>query len=140
MSNNQIASKTGRPLSTIQRRRKQILDGGFIKSNYEIDYARFGFKKGLLHVYLKDGDVDITAEKLLELDGVLTVSIHLGNSDVVADYACKDAIDLLNLIAAIKKFPNVDRVIWSEEVRKLIVKGDDGIGRSGIIKKIQSTQ
>jgi DNA-binding Lrp family transcriptional regulator len=139
LTNTQIASKTGKPLSTIQRRTRQIIESGFLKPTFEIDYSRLGMKKGLLHVYLDDGDIHLTAQKILHMDGVLAVSIHIGNSDVVADYACAHSSDLLNLIASVKKMPNVERVVWSEEVQKLVADGDNH-ARIGIVKDIQSIQ
>jgi hypothetical protein len=81
-----------------------------------IDYKKLGYKKGLLHVYLKDGKVYEVAERLRNIDHVLSVSIHIGNSDVVAEYATQDSNDLLSLMAEVKHMPTVERVVWSEEV------------------------
>jgi hypothetical protein len=49
----------------------------------------------------------------------LSVSIHIGNSDVVAEYVCKETSELLALIANVKHLDAVDRVVWSEEVTSM---------------------
>ena len=46
----------------------------------------------------------------------MSVSIHIGNSDIVAEYACRDSTGLMGLLAQIKGVPTVGRIVWSEEV------------------------
>ena len=115
-SNSDIAAETKKPLSTIQRRSRRLIDGGFISMHYRLDYKKLGYKKGFLHIYLLNGNVYDVAEKVRHFDNVLSVSIHVGNSDVVAEYATKDANDLVMLMVEIKKLPNIAKVVWSEEV------------------------
>jgi DNA-binding Lrp family transcriptional regulator len=115
-SNADIADEIKKPLSTIQRRSRRLITSGLIEMKYRIDYKKLGYKKGFLHVYLKDGKIYEVAERLRNIDHVLSVSIHIGNSDVVAEYVTLDSSDLLTLMAAVKHMPTVDRVVWSEEV------------------------
>jgi DNA-binding Lrp family transcriptional regulator len=115
-SNADIAAELQKPLSTIQRRTRQLVSSGIITQRYRLDYKKLGYKKGFLHVYLKDGKIYEVAEKLRNLDHVLSVSVHIGNSDVVAEYATSESNDLLGLMAEVKHMPTVDRVVWSEEV------------------------
>lgn len=116
LSNADIAAELKKPLSTIQRRTRQLISSGVITQRYRLDYKKLGYKKGFLHVYLRDGKIYEVAEKLRTFDHVLSVSIHIGNSDVVAEYATGDSNDLLELMAEVKHMPTVDRVVWSEEV------------------------
>ena len=101
-SNQEIAEKLRRPLSTVQRRTRDLHQSGIIQTRYEIDYKKFGYKMGLIHIYLKNGDSAIVAEKVGRLDGILDVSVHIGNSDLIAKYACKNTETLLTLLAGIK--------------------------------------
>jgi DNA-binding Lrp family transcriptional regulator len=119
LSNREISNRVRRPLSTVQRRTRQILESGLIKTKYELDYKQFGYKKGLLHIYLNDGNVHEIVESIASLEHILSVSIHIGNSDVVAEYACKDSSELLEMMARLKKIPAVERIVWSEEVSSI---------------------
>ena len=115
-SNRDIANEVKKPLSTIQRRTRQLLESELIKPRYELNYKKFGYKKGLLHIYLHDGNAQEIAEKVSSIKNILSASIHIGNSDVVAEYVCSDSGELLALMALLKKLPAVQRVVWSEEV------------------------
>jgi DNA-binding Lrp family transcriptional regulator len=117
-SNAEIAGELKVPLSTIQRRVKKLVDSGVVSHQYRIDYKRLGYKKGFLHVYLNDGRIYEVAEKLRSVKNVLSVSIHIGNSDIVAEYIVQDNNELLELMGLAKHLPTVDRVVWSEEVMR----------------------
>ncbi|HEY1211911.1 MAG TPA: winged helix-turn-helix transcriptional regulator [Nitrososphaera sp.] len=111
-----IAKKLKKPLSTVQRRTRHLLESGLIKHRYEFNYKMYGYKMGLLHIYLEDGNIQETAEKIQSIKDVLSVSIHIGNSDIVAEYACGDSNAMLELMAQVKHVPTVAKVVWSEEV------------------------
>lgn len=115
-TNSQIAIKVSKPLSTIQRRTKRLIKMGWITPTFKIDYSKFGLKRGFLHIYLNDGDVHSVAEQVSRMAGVLSVSVHIGNSDVVAEFVSKDGPELLELTMQVKKMPHVQRIVWSEEV------------------------
>lgn len=117
--NKKISSTLKIPLSTIQRRTRRILHSHIVKQDYQPNFKILGIKKGLLHTYLRDGQLRKTAEMISEMEGVLTVTIHVGNSDVVAEFVYDNSEDLVDIIAAIKQIQGVDRVQWSEEVFKL---------------------
>ena len=38
----------------------------------------------LLHIYLWDSDINKTSEKISEIEGIESVEIHIGNSDIIA--------------------------------------------------------
>src|ERR1044072_7180903 len=113
-TNKQISVQIHLPLSTVQRRVRNLHSKGFVISNIQISYQKFGFKTGLLHVYLKDGNVKKLTKKMLELDGITSVEIHIGNSDILCHVIYKYSKDLLNLISKIKNFEGVDKIVWSE--------------------------
>ena len=115
-TNKQISSQLSLPLSTIQRRTRILLTSGLVKSQVQINYHKFGFKTGLLHIYLKNGNIEEMAKTIYELDGITSVEIHIGNSDILGNVIYKDSNDLLNLIATIKNMNGVERIVWSERV------------------------
>jgi hypothetical protein len=120
-NNQQISSKYQIPLSTIQRRTRIILQSGLLQHNFKPDYRRLGLKKGMIHVYLKDGDMKSIAERVSALEGITSVSIHIGNSDIVADFVYQDSEQIVDMVSSIKRLEGVDRTVWSEEVYSLPV-------------------
>jgi DNA-binding Lrp family transcriptional regulator len=117
--NKQISSTLKIPLSTVQRRTRKILQSELIKVEYKPNFKLLGIAKGLLHVYLRNGKLRNTAEKISEMEGILTASIHVGNSEVVSEFVYENSKDLIDIIAEIKELEGVDRVKWSEEIFKL---------------------
>lgn len=115
-NNKQISSQLSMPLSTIQRRVRALLVSGIITTRVHLNYEKLGFKTGLLHIYLKDGDIDEIAKKVYEVDGITSFEIHIGNSDILANVVYKEGKELLNIIAAIKKLEGVERIVWSERI------------------------
>ena len=79
--NKQISSTLKIPLSTIQRRTRRILQSGMVKVEYQPNFKLLGIAEGMLHTYLRDGQLKQTAQKISEKEGILSVSIHVGNSD-----------------------------------------------------------
>ena len=102
-TNKEISRDLGIPLSTVQRRVRDITSADFITTNIQINYQKFGFKTGLIHVYLRDGNVEELAKKINNLAPVLYVEIHIGNSDILGHVGYKEGKELLNLISDIKK-------------------------------------
>ncbi|HKO66154.1 MAG TPA: winged helix-turn-helix transcriptional regulator [Candidatus Nitrosocosmicus sp.] len=115
-TNKQISAQIHLPLSTVQRRVRNLHSNGFVISNVQVSYHKFGFKTGLLHVYLKNGNIKKLTNQILALDGITSVEIHIGNSDILGHVIYKHSKDLLDLESAIKNLNGVERVIWSERV------------------------
>lgn len=115
--NNKHISKTLRiPLSTIQRRVRHLIEKGFVNSRNHIDFTKFGFKTGSIHIYLKNGNVELTLDKVSRLKGVTSLEVHIGNSDIIAEVVYKKGRHLLNLITNIKNMEGIDRIVWSERI------------------------
>ena len=115
-NNKQISSQLSVPLSTIQRRVRALLVSGIITHRVHLNYEKLGFKSGLLHIYLKNGNIDETAKKVYEVDGITSFEIHIGNSDILANVVYKEGKELLNIITTIKKLEGVERIVWSERI------------------------
>jgi DNA-binding Lrp family transcriptional regulator len=114
--NKKISDYLRIPLSTIQRRVRNIMLSGIVTSKVEPNFKRLGIKKGLLHVYLSDGDIKSSTSEVAGMDGVLSASVHVGNSDIVSEFVYEDSEQLVDTISNIKHMNGVDRVLWSEEV------------------------
>jgi Lrp/AsnC family transcriptional regulator, regulator for asnA, asnC and gidA len=122
--NNKEISKTLKiPLSTVQRRVRDLTSAEYIFSKVEVNPQKLGFKTGLVHVYLSDGHIEELSKKIHNLDHIQSVEIHIGNSDILGQVVYKEGKDLLNLISAIKKMEGVDRIVWSERIDQSPSKG-----------------
>ena len=126
-NNKQISQELIIPLSTVQRRVRNLISEGYVTFNAQINYQKFGFKTGLLHIYLKSGDIEETAKKIHNLQNVTTIEIHVGNSDILGHVVYKDGKALLNLISKIKKISDIEKIVWSERIYQSTTKEYDNI-------------
>ena len=117
-NNKSISSSLKIPLSTIQRRVRNLIEKGFVVSKNYIDFTKFGFKSGTIHIYLNDGNLDLILEKVSKLKGVNSLEVHIGNSDIVAGIVYNHGRELLDIITNIKKIKGVERIVWSERILK----------------------
>jgi DNA-binding Lrp family transcriptional regulator len=118
-NNKEICAELAVPLSTIQRRTRAIFEKEILMTKVELNYQKLGINKGLVHIYLADGEAMLIAKKLVEVSGVISVSIHIGNSDVVAEIIYRDSMDILNMLSLIKRIKGVQKVVWSEEIYRV---------------------
>ncbi|HET8792370.1 MAG TPA: Lrp/AsnC family transcriptional regulator [Nitrososphaeraceae archaeon] len=114
--NSSIAKKLKIPLSTIQRRTRKLFEREIVSAKIELNYEKLGYKRGLLHIYLEKGMMDNIGKTIVEKRGMLSVSVHVGNSDLVALFVYRDSKDLIETMGEIKEIEGVNRVLWSEEV------------------------
>ena len=118
--NKKISSTLKIPLSTIQRRVKRILEYKVVNIEYVPNFKILGIKTGLLHMYVRNSQIQNIAEKIAEFDGIFSCSIHVGNSDIVAEFIYSDNSEgLAKIIGAIKQIDGVEKALWSEEVFRL---------------------
>ena len=118
-SNKVIATRLKIPMSTVQRRTRKLFERGVVRMKYELNHKKLGFRKGLLHVYLKDGNIQGIAEEISKIRGMESTSIHIGNSDIVGLFIFREAQHLLDIMSECKKIEGVERVLWSEEVMNI---------------------
>ena len=95
----QISYSLDKPLSNVQRRIRQIQEKGIVTMKLQVDLSALGLKKGLLHVYLDDGEFFASAQSLSKLQGVQSAAVHIGNSDVVLEFLFRDSSKILRLIS-----------------------------------------
>jgi DNA-binding Lrp family transcriptional regulator len=115
-SNKQISAKLEVPLSTIQRRTRKLTEKELIVTRTEPNYEKLGFKRGLIHVYLSKGEIDSVGLKLSKMSGIISASVHVGNSDLVGFFIYRTTKQLLKMTTDVKQIPGVEKVMWSEEV------------------------
>ncbi|HEY7078337.1 MAG TPA: winged helix-turn-helix transcriptional regulator [Nitrososphaeraceae archaeon] len=122
IDNKNISEQLKTPLSTIQRRTRILLRSGYVNLTFQPNYKKLGLKKGLLHVYLRTGNMKKIADELLSSDGIMSAGVHVGNSDIVGEFVYEDSEQLVDLISHVKEMDEVERVLWSEEVYLLAGK------------------
>lgn len=115
-SSRKCAEILKKPLSTVQRRVRLLIQSGILRPSFQLGYSELYLKRGLLHVYLDDGNIQDVTAKLLSRVGIHSVGVHLGNSDVVGAFVYRDSRDVLELIGWTKHIEGVSKVVWSEEV------------------------
>jgi len=53
------------------------------------------------------------------MSGVVSIGVHLGNSNLIAGVVYRDNNELLHIITDIKRREGVERIVWSEVVHTL---------------------
>jgi DNA-binding Lrp family transcriptional regulator len=118
----EISMKLSRPLSTIQRRVRKLFESGAVDNEIKLDYTKLGMKRGNIFVSLRNGESKEVAARIARMPGMLSVSIHIGNTDLVGEFVYRNSADLLDLMEIIKNLDGVERAVWSEEVYRIPVK------------------
>lgn len=121
-NNKEISANLKIPLSTTQRRVRNLIENEFISSRSELNYKKFGCKQGLLHIYLNDGNLDEILDKLSNLIGIVSIEVHIGNSDILAGIIYKEGPELLKVVTSIKQMEGVERIVWSEMILQYPIK------------------
>ncbi len=111
-------------LSTIQRRTRAIISANIINREYKLNCKILGICRVLLHIYLSDGNLKSTAEKISEMEGIISLSLHIGNSDILAEFVYVNADSMVDMISSIKKIEGVERIVWSQEIDNIIISND----------------
>lgn len=120
LSNKQISGRLGRPLSTIQRRTRRLIENGIVERKLKLNYDKLGFRRGFLHVYASKARRDSLTQQVSRIHGVLSVSAHIGtNSDMVVSFIFKDSKEILDFIEILQALEGVEKVEWSEELYQL---------------------
>lgn len=56
------------------------------------------------------------AKRIDQLEGVTSIEIYIGNSDILANVVYKDGKKLLSLVSIISNLEGVESIAWSERV------------------------
>ena len=82
----------------------------------EVNREKMGIKRGVIHVYIHNGDLDQTIHKINNVHSVESVEVHIGNSERVGNGPYADSKQLIRTISDIKHIEGVVKILWSEEV------------------------
>lgn len=118
-NNREISSTVNVPLSTIQRRVKNLITSGLIVPDFQISYEQLGFSSGIVNIFVGNGDIHEIAKKIIDIDGIISAEIHIGNFDIVGHMVYEDRPELLSMISEIKKIKGVKEVLWSEKIYEI---------------------
>jgi DNA-binding Lrp family transcriptional regulator len=121
-NNIQMSTALKIPLSTIQRRIRNLFENGFITSKVHLNYKKLGYKQGLVHIYLSDGNLEEILEEISKMRGIISLEVHMGNLDIHAELVYKEGSELVKAITSIKKMKGVEKTVWSEQVLEYPVK------------------
>ena len=58
------------------------------------------------------------------MEGIISVSLHIGNSDILAEFVYVNADSMVDIISSIKKIEGVERIVWSQEIDNIIISND----------------
>jgi DNA-binding Lrp family transcriptional regulator len=117
-----IAKKIKIPLSTVQRRRRNLERMSVIKKNYELDLGIFGVRIAEISLEIKNGETQrvVSQLKSQKENQIVNTFLRVGdpqiNASVVVVY--KTSEQLFTIIESMKKNPNISRVSWSEYISK----------------------
>src|SRR5215472_9438455 len=73
--NKKIALEAGSPLSTIQRRIRNIFENEYIHRKNELNHRKLGLRKGYLLISLKGDFSDKVTEKISAMKGITCISL-----------------------------------------------------------------
>jgi DNA-binding Lrp family transcriptional regulator len=113
-----IASKYKVPISTIQRRRKRIVDS-ILEKKYLIDITKRDLRTGIILVNVERGKAKEVAKMILERhkSNVISSSIRINDqNNVIAEIIYDNSSELHNILEQVKESPYVSSATWSELV------------------------
>jgi DNA-binding Lrp family transcriptional regulator len=114
-----ISRKIGRPLSTIQRRGRKLVENGIFIPRSHINFRKFGLRRGILQFKCKSANLEEAVKKIATITGVESAAAYLGSLDVIANVVYADSKEVLGIISEVQKFDLVNDVTWSEEIHSV---------------------
>ncbi len=116
-STKDLSAKLGIPITTV-RRRRQRLEGKFLKMHYILDIEKFGWKRVDFFISIRDGMVNAVANKMLDFDEVTYIGKSIGEHtiDLRVETILKDNASILDFLEKIKAMDGIKDVVWSEIV------------------------
>lgn len=113
-----IASKYKVPISTIQRRRKSLVDS-ILEKKYLIDIKKGGLRTGIILTNVERGKAKEVAKIILERNKSNAISSSTRINDVnnvITEIIYNTSSELYNILEQVKKIPYVSSATWSELV------------------------
>ena len=113
-----IASKYNVPISTIQRRRKRLVDS-ILDKKYLIDITKRDVRTGIILANVQRGKAKEVAKMILERhkSNAISSSIRINDqNNVITEIIYNTSSELYNILEQVKKIPYVSSATWSELV------------------------
>ena len=113
-----IAYKYKVPISTIQRRRKRLVDS-ILEKKYLIDITKRDLRTGIILANVKRGKAREVAKMILERhkSNAISSSIRINDqNNVITEIIYNTSSELYNILEKVKKIPSVSSATWSELV------------------------
>ena len=113
-----IASKYKVPISTIQRRRKRLVDS-ILEKKYLIDVTKRDLRTGIILANVKRGKAKEVAKMILERhkSNAISSSTRINDqNNVITEIIYNTSSELYNILENVKKIPYVSSATWSELV------------------------
>jgi DNA-binding Lrp family transcriptional regulator len=113
-----IASKYKVPISTIQRRRKRLVDS-ILEKKYLIDITKRDLRTGIILANVKRGKAKEVAKMILERhkSNAISSSTRINDqNNVITEIIYNTSSELYNILEQVKKIPYVSSATWSELV------------------------
>jgi DNA-binding Lrp family transcriptional regulator len=121
-TNKKIALKERSPLSTIQRRIRNIFENEYIHRKNELNYRKLGLRKCYFLISLMGNHSDKVAQKISKIKGIACISLVSGSVHILCLCMFSGTNHLFKIIENIKTIERVEKASWSEEVRYIPVK------------------
>jgi DNA-binding Lrp family transcriptional regulator len=118
INNVDIASKYKVPISTIQRRRKRLVDS-ILEKKYLIDITKRGLRTGIILANVERGKAKEVAKMILERhkSNAISSSIRINDqNNVMTEIIYNTSSELYNILEQVKNIPYVSSATWSELV------------------------
>jgi hypothetical protein len=118
-----LSKKLRIPLTTIQRRRKQ-LEKELLKMEYFFRLDEFGWRRIDFFISTRNGNTDEVAKDLLTMEPIIFVgkSIRRHTIDLRVESIVKDNSQILDLMEKMRAMSGIKGVVWSEIVRTVARK------------------
>lgn len=115
-SSKSLAKRLGIPATTVQRRRKRLEE--FLKFNYTLDLARFGWHKVDFLIATESGKTGTIGKELLKREEVIYVGKSIGQHtiDLRVETIMEDNAEILTMMELMKSMKGIKEVAWTEIV------------------------
>jgi DNA-binding Lrp family transcriptional regulator len=113
-----IAYKYKVPISTIQRRRKRLVNS-ILDKKYLIDITKRDLRTGIILANVQRGKAKEVAKMILERhkSNAISSSIRINDhNNVITEIIYNTSSELYNILEQVKKIPYVSSASWSELV------------------------
>jgi len=119
-SSSDLAKKTGKPLSTIQRRRAK-LERTIIKKDYSLNTDIAGWRSGEFFLSVGNGRTEAVARQIFDKYSNITMVTTTVNSvgNMVAHIYFKDSAEMFGILEEIKRLPNVQDATYAEHIQMI---------------------